>query len=573
VTRVARLAGVLGIVLPSLVLVSGAVAQEKAPLSASPAAVTLDAEGDGEVKLSNDVGVDMELSLTIVGEDGQPVSEASVTPPSGGRLAAGSTGTATVRVPSRPATSNLVIVASPTGGLPQGAVLRVPLSRTSPAKPAVGEWTMVYTHAGEDAGTELPLTSACAGLALNKPTELGTLQADGERLTITGACDDDTSKSLTLSIPALDSNGRSYKGKVKVGGTDVDLTVEDTLSWMLVAFLISIGIAVALGINAYRGWGRAAKDVLRSSYLAEQLVASRNEKSADRSFAKAAGELGLPANVREWTIADAVRQKLAELRRPLRRFPNTEEIEAAREAIQALELEVRQWPDTANRLAELDQRSNKLDKLTTYLSSILPRTLKRQGPLDLAAMRDVRAAADEAVALANDWPAESIATAGRMAEKLPPGEPARVHFHSVLEQFRVAPGPTAAKEALDDFWTVEAELREAAAPSALLATAMPEAGALAWTGLFEGVSTDDPAATARGLAAQMSFIDTWVLVVLLLAALVAGMQALWVDKTFGGAWDIASALVWGLGAGAISEPLSAALGDFGRSWLTAREGS
>jgi hypothetical protein len=48
------------------------------------------------------------------------------------------------------------------------------------------------------------------------------------------------------------------------------------------------------------------------------------------------------------------------------------------------------------------------------------------------------------------------------------------------------------------------------------------------------------------------------------------MQALWVGKSFGGFWDIAAALVWGFGSGAISATLSFALGNLGQSWTERR---
>jgi hypothetical protein len=569
VKRVECLATV-GVAVATLLLAASAHAQETPPLSASPATVTLDANGNGEVTLSNNLGVDLELTLEVVGEDGARVPSASVDP-SDRSLVAGSSATVTVRIPGPPRASILVVVAAPVSGLSEGAALRIPVSKTAPAKPAVKEWTLVYTHAGDDAGTRLPLTSACAGLGLKKATELGTVQAGGEQLAITGSCDGDSSKSVTLTTAVQGSDGRSYKGKIKVGDSEVDLTVEDTLSWMLVALLIAIGIGAAVGVSAWQGWGRATRELLRKSYLVEQLVASRNERNADVSFVKAAADLGLPANVQAWTIAGAVRTKVSELRRPLRRFPTDDEVTQAGEELDALELEIRQWPDTANRLGELKQRLEKLADLKSYLDIIEPRTLCRPGPLSLEAMRDVRAAADEAVALANDWPAASIEAARGVGKNLPANEPARLHLDSVLERFRTATSPALAKAALDEFWEVDRELREAAVPPALRAAAMPEAGGPALTGRFEQVDTDDPALAARGLATQIWMVDMWVFVVLLLAALIAGMQALWVDKSFGGAWDIASAFVWGLGAGAVGEPLSAALGDLGRSWFTTRD--
>jgi hypothetical protein len=499
--------------------------------------------------------------------------------PRGRTLAAGSTAAVTVNVPGPPPTSTLVVVAAPASGLPQGAAVRVPLSKTAPATPAVTEWTLTHTHAGDDSGTELPLTSACEGLGLSKRVQVGTVQADGKELAISGSCSDAKAKSLMLTTPDISSDGRTYKGKIKVADAEVDLTVEDTLSWMAVALLIAIGIGAAIGVTAWQGWGRGARDLLRKTYLVEQLVSARNERSADASFAKAAAELGLPPNVQAWTIADAVRTKLAGLRSLLRGTPTADGLKKSGEELVSLELEVRRWPDTANRLGELRQRAGRLSVLRGYLDGIFPRTLEREGPLDLDDMRDVRAAADEAVALANDWPAAPIEAAQRVAQNLPPDAPARLHLESVLERFAAATKAPAAVDVLDDFWVVDRELREAAvrklrdaavAP-AIVDAAMPGAGGPAWTGVFLRAATHDPARVARGLAAQIWVIDMWVFGVLMIAALVGGMQALWVDKSFGGAWDVAAALVWGLGAGALGQQLSAALGDLARAWASATE--
>jgi hypothetical protein len=75
VTTLLRCAGAWAI-LTQLLVTASAYGQDKPPLSASPAAVTLDTDGTGSVQLSNDVGVDLELTLGIVGDDGAVVANA-----------------------------------------------------------------------------------------------------------------------------------------------------------------------------------------------------------------------------------------------------------------------------------------------------------------------------------------------------------------------------------------------------------------------------------------------------------------------------------------------------------------
>jgi hypothetical protein len=563
----ARLLPVLCWMALGLLMLAGPVAaKQPAPISAKPAAVTFDAKGDGSVALSNELGAELQLQTSVVDEDGTQVAGATAVPSGGSKLAPGATTSLAISVPSAPATASLVVVAASSHALPEGAVLRVPLAKTAPATPAVEEWTVTLVHAGGDHGTELPLTGTCAGLGLDKPTQVGTVQADGASRSMMASCMSPTAKTVTLSTKFRATDGRDYKGTVQFGDSKVDLTVVDTLSWSLAALLIVIGIAGALFIGRWQGSGRAVKEIARKSSQVEDLVSPRNPGSADRGFVKAASELGLPGNVRAWTIADAVRAQLAVLRESLRGSPTDDQITAAQQTLDALELSVRQWPGVANTLGELKHRLSNLAALGKYVKGIEDRTLKREGPLDLAAMSDIAAAATEAATLAGDWPTEAIATGTRMAQDLEAGE-ARTAMDVALEQLDEAGSVTSARAGLDRFWKAYYKVRDAHEfTGRVLEAAMPAAGAAPSSGFFEPVATDDPAMRARALGVQIFSIDLVVLAVLLAAALVAGMQALWVGKSFGGFWDIAAALVWGFGSGAISATLSFALGNLGQSW-------
>jgi hypothetical protein len=565
-----RLGGII-CALAFLLLAANARASEEAPLSASPSPVELDAGGNGEVALANETGAGLSLSLRIVGEKGEALPGASVTPSKGAAVGPGETLSTKVAVPNPPTTSALVVVAAPAEGLPLGAVLRVPLSKSAAVKPAVTEWTLLDTHPGDDSGAKLPLTAACSNLNLTGASELGTVQAEGETLTVTGKCGDATAKSVDLSVSPSKADGRTYKGKIEVGATEVELTVQNKLCAAIAALLIFIGIVVALAIGAWRGGGRAASDLKRETYVVEQLVADGNPASVDKSFAKAAAVLNLPPNVQAWTVAAAARTKLAELRRPLRGFPSEETLKKTREALAALELELRNWPEEANLLGELQVRGPKLAELSKYYPAILDRTLRRTGPLELKTMADVKTAAKEAVTLANDWPAGAIATARELALQVP-GTHARASFDTVLDHFHEAGSVGEAMAARSAFWDAYRELRDEATDEGFVAESMAAGAAAGTTAPFEPAETDDPAAMAGELAALNFAIDAWVLGMLLLVALAAGMQALWVDKSFGGGWDIIAALAWGVGSGAVGQPLSSALSDFGRSWsLTSKE--
>jgi hypothetical protein len=567
VRRLNWLAGACALAL--LLLGSTAHAQEASPLSAIPPSVSLEGDRTGRLVLVNETGVKLDATLTIGREDGKAGAGGFVMPAKEIEIDPGKRFPLTVTVYGGPLRF-LDVVAAPTEALPRGAVLRVPLQEVTPVEPAVSEWAVVHTTAGGDSGTELPLTGPCGNLELSGPMKLGTVQASGEQLTITGSCSDEKTESLELSTSGSGSSGNAYKGKIAVGDGEVDLTVQDKLSGIVTAFLIFLGIVVALAVSIWRGWGRPTGDLLRETRVVEELVTSDNEANVDIGFKKAASELELPENVQEWTIAAAVQQELTELRRPLRRLPSEEQLKKTREALTSLELELSVWPKVANRLGELQQRSDQLAALSHYRQSVWDRTLGRKGPLDLAAMREVKATADEALTLAGDWPDKAIADASALAESLPKGVPVPASFEAVLDRFREAKSAADAKEALSAFRSAEIELRKAAKGAGLDEGMLASASISEPIVLFEPVAIEDPAPSARELAVGIFAIDAVVLGLLLLVALIAGMQALWVDKSFGGAWDVTAALAWGLGAGVIGQPLTSALTDAGRSWVAGK---
>lgn len=566
--RLNRLAGTCALAL--LLLASAAQAQEDPPLSATPSSVTLGSDGVGRLVLTNETAIELELTLKISRPDGVEGAGGFINPDDEIEIGPGERVPLVVTVYAGPLRF-LDVIATPTRRLPHGAVLRVPMNEVAPVKPTVSEWTFVHTRAGGDSGTLLPLTGPCGGLYLSGPTKLGTVQADGEQVTITGSCSDAEATSLELTTSAGGSSGHTYKGKIEVGEGEVELAVLDRLSGVLTAFLILLGILIALAVSIWRGWGRSTGDLLRETRVVEELVGSNNEANVDSGFRKAASELKLPQNVQEWTVAAALRSELAELRRPLHRLPSEEQLKKTREALAALELELRNWPSIANRLGELQERSERLAALGSYRQSVLDRTLARTGPLDLKAMREVKATADEAVTLAADWPAKAIDAAIALAESLPDGVPVPASFSAVIDRFHEATSAAGAREALAAFWPAEIELREAAAGAGLAGAVSVETSASEPPSLFEPVETEDPGIAARKLAVRIFAVDAVVLGLLLLVALLAGMQALWVDKSFGGAWDVTTALAWGLGSGLIGQPLTSALSDLGRSWTSANK--
>nr|MDT0665961.1 hypothetical protein [Micromonospora sp. DSM 115978] len=78
--------------------------------------------------------------------------------------------------------------------------------------------------------------------------------------------------------------------------------------------------------------------------------------------------------------------------------------------------------------------------------------------------------------------------------------------------------------------------------------------------LFVRADVAVPSTEAAGLARRIALYDQSIMVALLVAVLLAGMKAFYIDHTFGGMWDAALAVSWGLAGGIVSGPLSTALG-------------
>jgi hypothetical protein len=541
-------------------------AQEPPALSATPASITLAANGTGTTTVANGTGVKLRLGIAVVDASGR-----SFDAPKPRSLPAGRTTRLTVDLSNAPGDATLVVTARPAPGLPRGAALRVPIAKEASAVPAVKSWTMEFQPLWDEDGRDLPLSGPCSQSAAAKGVT-AVVQADGASHTVTGKCTKPSAHKLRLSVTGVGWDGREYSGTLKLGDVEVALTVEERWAWWLAGVIILIGLLAALGLNAWRGWGRGATDLLRRTYTVEQLVDGRNPAAADKAFASAAEELGLPNNVQGWTIADAVKTKLGTTRTKIRGWtdPKEEEVEAVRTDLEALEAQIVAWPEMANELARLSAALDRLGALDAYASTIRARTLALTGKIDLETAGKVKADVTEAVALAAVWPAEAIRDAARDAETLPAGDDARDLLDAALERMAAAADPVAAAAAVEDFWEAHKAIAQAKSPrpaaEAGAEEAVTEPGAMA--SYVEAVPTADPRDTAKGLGLRIALIDRLVVIFLVVVAWAAGMEALWIDESFGGAWDPILAFVWGAGAGAVATSLGTAIAAAIGSWRT-----
>ncbi|MGY4771136.1 hypothetical protein ACXC9Q_29870 [Kribbella sp. CWNU-51] len=539
-----------------------AAAAEGGSVSAVPAQLVLDQEGSGTVALLNESGDAVSLSsLSVVDAKGTKVPGDPVkSPPTaivgGGRVQI------TVELPNPPAGAELVIVSKDPDGTT--AVLRVPVKPTY----AVTEWTVRRAAPDDDETNiwELPIANECGQLGLSGGAIVGILQAGSRSVTITGKCTSPGMKSVALTAGSTKWAGQTYAGKIDLGaasgGPIVDLKLVTTTQWWIVAGLLVTGIAVALAVAYWTtGTGREVSNLTRQTYLIDNLVWKENPRSVDKLFAHAAESLQLRPEVQRWTIRDDVNNRTRKLRSDLRKDRRADALKSVEDELVDLDATIRSWPQAANSLGELEHLWSRLAELPEYKRRVKAKTFGRTGPkLTLDEIKEVSECAREAAIMAAIWPADAISAAIARAQTLPANHEAVASLESARAQFRTAIDRTQAWAALPDFWEADKQLRAAASGEAKLAgEEAPAAGAGFVSGLFTPAAGVDPAATARYLAFWITAIDYAVIVVILLAGLLAGMQALYVTKPFGGWWDAAAALAWGLTAGALAVPLSVAL--------------
>lgn len=558
---------------------------DSGPLSAIPSPVTIDGTGHASVTVANGSAVTLKVSLSLVRSDGTPVPEATVAT---GAASAPGTAAASVdgtigpggaivvafTVPTASAGSSLLVTVPPTPDMKGGAVLRVPLQ----TPPAVDSWTIKERFGLRNDGGDLPLKSACGSLGIGSPSTVGTVQADGVQVPIVARCKSNATQSVALQPKHVPWVGRTYKGKILLGppgSPAVDLTLVVTTAWYLVASCIFIGILAAWWVGAWRGWRRAAAQLRRRTYLIEQLVSSANPHNADASFQQAAALAALPAPVRLSTIRGAVTDRLKEIRSTLRAMtsPTQQELADLRSGLDQLGTKVQSWPAAANLLAKMEHRFEGLAELVAYVQAARARTLDLVGARTLDEMDTIKSAAQEVIDLANDWPTDAIRRARELAAGLGADNPAVAQLDGVLDQLAAAADVAAAKDAIPLFWAADTALRQvvaaqaAAGPLEALNYAAV-AAALPWSGFFAPAEVADPAATASGLAVRIFLVDNLVLMFILATALIAGMQALYVGKAFGGWWDLAAAVAWGAGSGIVAGPLSGAVSGAQESLMT-----
>lgn len=533
------------------------------PLSASPSSLVVAKGARVTFTLENGSSVDLAIGTSVVTAKGSPMAGTIDGPtnlPGGGRAEYGVSLTEAL-----PAEGASVVVVATSPALPLGAVERIKLSGPLAPKPAVEAWAVRHVWFGSSSGDRLPLTGECDTALKDAP--VAVVQAEGTAVEVTATCET-VGKAVDLRRPSLPWVGRTYKGKMKLPGTDqsVDLTVASTTAWYVVLGLLAIGAAPALAVASWRDRQRGVAQLKKKLNEVRAQV-----QPAQREYTRRAGAHVLPPLVQNWTIEEGVHGQLSALEASLAADTSVANQATVKAGLEALATKIAAWPPLADALQGLQASLERLPVLKKYTASIRARTFERSVSVELPlkSLEEVAAASAEATALARTWPTEPIAQTSALADRLPPNFRARKDFKSLDDRFADAADVASATSARDAFWDVAAAVRRATGvPSESGGRfAQPEDGDQAAGAGATGAeaATAQAAAEAQEIAVRIAVVDHAVLFFLLAVALLAGLDALYVGKTFGGWWDVLKALAWGASAATLGTVVVSALGNAGQS--------
>ena len=452
---------------------------------------------------------------------------------------------------------------------------------------------------------------------------VGAVQAGGVQVNVTARCDAHHPDAVKLTLGPVPWNGRVYTGTINVaappaattvtttpaGSTAttaapsdaVALSVTATTDWWVVLLILLVG--VILGVLAQQWQSIRIKVGLRArTSNIESMVTPAGTGDADTEFARAAAAdpapvfaddaaavgaaAGLPAQVQSWRIRDLVLAKTDWLRRRMR-AASAGDLKKISDQLDDLESIVRGWPEVPKVLKDLRAQLPTLRDLTVYEAKVRAATLGSRGPARLGDVAAITAAATAAIAFAADW-TSAQATIDLMRagvarlEGLPQKSPedqrlidAFDNLCSVLAGAVTADDARAQRAALDNLAAdverqvdrrtaeIEAALRgNLVPPLAPVGLAPPPAPVPPAAPLPPGAPAPglaDPKQRAALLRLLLLIGDYSVIGLIGVAAVIAGMEAIYVGKAYGGSWDVLATATWGLLAGAIAGPLGSTL--------------
>jgi hypothetical protein len=587
------------------------------PVTADPAVLAVGDTGTAKTRITNDLGVDLTLEPrledvprdTVVAAGNPPtVPDAPVASDATIPLPAAASVEITVTPPAKgklPEKAQLALVVRPSHALPAGYVTRLPLqaASSSPAAPSVKSWTTTarfvpWSDTDRKSHTRIPLdnSGSCKDLDLSRKKQVGVLEADGQYVRVTASCVKEGSDLFArLSISHAANDGLEYKGTVDLDPSNdtkgaVDLTFRRTarLWWFLFLLLVGLGLAYVV-----RWWTASAAKVTQQLRRVDRLlwaVSDKNANSVVKQFRQIIERHNVDGTAKDWNFADNVRQEadtlatdlksLRKLSRPI--GANSQQFKDVDTRLTLVESVVKAWPDVANDLVKLDAVMTRLESLPRIDESVQRDTLYRT---DLVVKIDDVAALKTSIKFGLDvatlWPDEAYlringdyerlsqirdntdplfrerkADAARAWGELEAGRQEASDLDSVRDLrgllFEAAGQIDTALKVNDERLTKEAlDLLEA------------QAGGPGGVAVPTPDAISDPFERDAWVRRGQKLVDRLVFIALLFALIVAAYAALYSGKAYGGWADYLATVAWGLGAGALLEPIVALIDSAG----------
>lgn len=537
------------------------------PVSVAPAPIVL--SGDtGTAKVSNQTGLTLRVELVIVDANGNAVGNVQLQPgasPSTSQaLDPAATASVELSVKSTDDPRAVVVRVRPVAGvLPSGWVVRTPVVRTAPARPAVKKWVSIRTDhpSGSSYGDtdNVPLNGECAGLGITDGATVGVVSARGEPVPVTASCPSATATEVDLGFTGHAPVGVTFTGTVDLVPNDdeageVDVSLATTYGRWVLWVALTVSLLVAL---AAERWVKAGRDV--TLLRADLKDVRQSLASLDGRFEKATRDAGLNEPITGWKAADELTAEVTTIEKALERAwakPRNDSLGAQAKAIAN---SVSAWPLLPGQLAALNVNRERL-RLAPRISDLLWNEVTA-APADWTSenVRERAAKVVEHNAFTLKWPATRLDALhakwlGVDHEKTP-------RTNILFEGLQVADDPSGTLSRLQN----EIE------PCAAEVEVAPRSPAARVDQPASPVPTvvEAPSRTfadqARSLRRTALAVD-WVLLLLTAAiAFLTGMAAFPTPDEVIGARQVLATILWGLVGGTVVGPLSEALARVGGS--------
>lgn len=480
----------------------------------------------------------------------------------------------------------LSAVATPRGAPQDGGVVRreVKVALITP-KAAITSAKLHSTWGilGDTTGAVIPLSApkSCNKAAAPPPTAGYVRTEDGKQAHVTYSCVKGSSTAIgaRLTFHGIARTGAKYDGDIKIGDTKVSVTVTRGTTAVYPIILLMLGLLLALYVLG-QGPRRVVALLLRRLRVTQAAIGTASQPGgAIVDFRQAAGT----APWRDLDIFDDAKNVADEVERDLnglsraKRFTLTEDDKEAVEIgtkLATLETAASSLPKFAQQLLALQaalpvvQSSSQLPAWTARLHNDLLSAKK----LTVAQVPEQLAAAGDSAAVAAWWPGvaqqirnlqDRIDELMRDLQQRPTEERRRItvaqgKFNAALGAFSLAETSAEVRAAhADEF--AKAQNSIDALASLTVITKASFAGSLRGVMSVAISAPDQYLAGAHAIEAGQRRASLVTIVIVGAALMVAGLQAVYIGKTFGTGWDFLIALTWGLGAAVVVTPLASAI--------------